>query len=126
MEQIADLSMLGFGLSDRTDHAQFDILLSNLGAARLEQGEGSIPIETGDHFLRDEKVDFIKIDTEGLELKVLRGLPSTIARNKPAIFVEVENRNLDNFLAFVQELNYRIEWRYRRYPWNENYLILPR
>lgn len=40
--------------------------------------------------LRD--VDFIKIDVDGSELAVLRGATGLLARDRPALFVELESR----------------------------------
>ena len=50
-------------------------------------GPGSVivPVDTLDNLcsrLEIEKVDFLKIDTEGADLDVLRGASNTIAANK--------------------------------------------
>ncbi len=50
-----------------------------------------------------EDVDFIKIDTEGYELNVLKGAKETILRNKPYIFLEQKADNLHG-VEFLEEL----------------------
>ena len=45
----------------------------------------------------------VKIDVEGIEIKVLGGLEQTIARGKPNIFVEVDSANLGSFRYGSQE-----------------------
>jgi FkbM family methyltransferase len=50
-----------------------------------------VPCVTLDELgLRD--VDFIKIDVDGNELAVLRGATAVLARDRPALFVELESR----------------------------------
>ena len=39
-------------------------------------------------------VDWIKIDVEGYEARVLRGAAATIARCRPGLFIEVDDANL--------------------------------
>jgi FkbM family methyltransferase len=57
---------------------------------------------SGDHILapliQDARVDLIKIDVEGLESQVLRGLTGIICKHKPVIFCEIfggEHSNID-------------------------------
>ena len=38
--------------------------------------------------------DWIKIDVEGYEARVLRGAAATIARCRPGLFIEVDDANL--------------------------------
>jgi FkbM family methyltransferase len=127
LEKIVDLSNLGIGLSDTIGNANFTLHINNLGAASLhEDGSGPIPTTTGDRLLDDRRVDFIKIDTEGYEIKVLKGLRHTIAANRPPIYIEVDDENLEDFASLVAEFNYKIEKRHRRYKLNENFLLLPK
>jgi FkbM family methyltransferase len=100
--------------------------LFNLGSATLDiDAEGPVPLIRGDDLLAGEHVDFIKIDVEGMELGVLSGLAETIARDRPGLFVEVENANYAPVAAFLEAQRFRIVERYRRYPSSENILALP-
>jgi FkbM family methyltransferase len=98
----------------------------NLGATRLEiAADGAIELVKGDDLLASTHVGFMKIDTEGFELEVLDGLRSTIARCRPALFVEVENENIDAFRSFCDSSDYQISDEFRRYPEATNFLAVP-
>ena len=78
-----------------------------------------------DTLFADQPVSFMKIDVEKMEMKVLAGLRETIARHRPAIFIEIDVVNTEAFEAFRDEIGYRTELTHQRYPWSVNYLILP-
>ena len=63
-----------------------------------------IPVRVGDEILGGETPSVIKIDVEGYELFVLKGLASTIERTKPAILTEVIDRHLSNAGTGIKEL----------------------
>jgi FkbM family methyltransferase len=114
------------GLSDKPGRANIKLPYANLGGAWLESSDqGAFEIVAGDSLIADEPVAFLKIDTEGLEMQVLAGLRETIMRHRPAIFVEVEDRNIPAFEALCTELGYRTEKTYKRYAVNTNFLVLP-
>ena len=51
---------------------------------------------------------FIKIDTEGSELEILRGSIGTIEKCLPIILVEIQSEDIyDDFLAFFDRMSYR-------------------
>jgi FkbM family methyltransferase len=115
------------GLSDASCRAAIHMPRHNLGGAQLVVGsaDGAIDVVTGDELLGGAKVDFIKIDAEGMELNVIRGLSKTIARDHPNLFVEVDGENAAAFLDLMKTHGYAIKQRYRRYDRNENYLAVP-
>jgi FkbM family methyltransferase len=125
LEETADLSHLGVGLGDQETRVTYEIPAQNLGATKLISGSGRIPVRRGDALLINQPVDFIKIDTEGCEIEVLRGLSATIRTYKPNIFVEVDNNNIEEFRQILIEYDYSVELTYKRYDSNENYLIRP-
>jgi hypothetical protein len=64
----------------------------------------------GDDLLQGEHVDFIKIDTEGMELEVLEGFRGTITSHRPSLFVEVETkRNQAGFFRFLASVGYQVD-----------------
>jgi FkbM family methyltransferase len=54
-------------------------------------------------------VDFIKIDVEGMEMEVLAGARSTIAKYRPFIFIEVLDTAIESFMAWLDKAGYRVE-----------------
>lgn len=54
----------------------------------------------------DDKVDFIKIDVEGMEDKVLLGSKRIIAEHRPVMFLEILKTNTDKVLGQLSESNY--------------------
>jgi len=122
-----DLAHLGLGLSDK---AQGGLAMAvekpnkNLGGGRLVEG-GDLQVIPGDQALAQSKVDFIKIDVEGMEMQVLGGLADTLARCRPVIFIEVDDTNRADFLAWVAANGYEVATTFRRYPVNENFLLQP-
>lgn len=62
--------------------------------------------------LRLNRVDFVKIDVEGLEFEVLKGMAEVIAKYQPAIFCEIykgkkSNQQPDETVQFLIEKGYR-------------------
>lgn len=54
-----------------------------------------------------KRVDWIKIDVEGAEIEVLKGSIGTLEKNFPKLIVEVENKNIEAFLEFMEKCNYK-------------------
>jgi len=121
-----DLSHLGKGLG-AAPSAGFGMEARdrNLGAAKMLPDEGDIEITTGDLALEGDQPDFIKIDVEGMEIQVLSGLRDTIRRCRPALLVEVDRENDDDFHALIAEMGYGVVDTLQRYNRNKNYVIKP-
>ncbi len=51
------------------------------------------------------KIDLIKIDTNGFELNVIKGLMNVIKRDKPALIVEI-NKDHKKISSLLKKLNY--------------------
>jgi hypothetical protein len=58
-----------------------------------------------------------------MEIEVLKGLKSVIARCRPTIFIEVDSENADTFHQWVADNAYVIRERFQRYEANENFLL---
>ncbi|MBY8340804.1 FkbM family methyltransferase [Streptomyces spinosirectus] len=77
---------LWFPADDSGDRGVSSLVRRDIHARALH-----VPCVTLDELgLRD--VDFIKIDVDGSELAVLRGATGLLARDRPALFVELESR----------------------------------
>jgi FkbM family methyltransferase len=116
------------GLSDCAGSAALQPLNNNLGATRLvanAKGSGGVQLAAGDDIVGDEPVAFVKIDTEGFEMEVLAGLRQTIARDRPTLFVEVENVNVPAFREFCAGLGFAVTREFRRYDSSINLLAVP-
>lgn len=120
-----DMGFLGFGLSD-SDKGGFEVVekAGNLGASRLVEKSGGIQVRRGDTVFGDLDIDFLKIDVEGMEMGVLRGMEETIKRCQPAIFVEVEHENRDAFMTWTTGLGYELEYEGPKYRRNQNVLLV--
>lgn len=124
--ELCDLRFLGKGLSD---HAAAGLSMhtpeKNLGAGKMIADGGQLEVIAGDTAIQGARVDFLKIDVEGMELDVLAGLSSTIAQSQPTIFIEVDRENYQGFFDWCASNGYVIKERFKRYPVNENFLITP-
>ncbi len=72
----------------------------------------------------NEPIDFIKIDVDGMEMDAIQGARDLILRSKPKIMIEVENRQLDTFLNFMNELGYVVKKRFKRHS-DSNLFLVP-
>ena len=101
----------GIGIGAGAEYGKFAIMLpgeNNLGAARLEAGSGELEVFPLDETLKGERVDFMKIDVEGMEFDVLKGAQGIIGRDKPTLMVEVFRPKIAQFEAWCADNNYRI------------------
>lgn len=93
----------------------------NVGASYLmpmgrnESGDICLPMTLDDVGL--DRLDFLKIDAEGMELKVLRGGEGTLRGFRPLIFIELNRGALarqdaspERIVAYLAGLDYRIEF----------------
>lgn len=127
LEPIFNLDWLGYGVgAEAADGFGVTHWAHNLGGARLIAREGgTISLRPGDEMLDGITPDVIKIDVEGMELAVLTSLAATIARARPAIFVEVDEENTQAVADWIAANGYAVAERFRRYRTNENLLLLP-
>lgn len=89
-----------------TDTAGIKARRNNLGGARISE-TGSIKIRRGDDVLNEADIDLLKIDVEGMEISVLRGLMNTVKRTQPVIFVECLNRREARLQGWMSRMNYK-------------------
>lgn len=53
-----------------------------------------------------ERLDFVKLDVEGMEMEVLRGGRDALARHRPIMMIEVMKSDREAIGAFLAELGY--------------------
>ena len=122
---IVDLTKLGVGVADKKAGGfAMEDRQRNLGGAKMLEGEGELEVHPGDDLLKGEKPDMIKIDVEGMEMKVLKGLEKTIKKHKPIILAEIDNENEDEFMAWAKKNKYTVVRTYQRYKLNKNHLLV--
>lgn len=100
---------------------------TNIGGTQIKEskvsGRFSIKIEKLDDIdLKEEKIDFVKIDVEFFEPKTLVGMIETIKKYKPVIFIEVFKQNRRFVKKFLANLGYLKPKKYA----SNNYLFLPK
>ncbi|MDT7786142.1 MAG: hypothetical protein QOF58_4561 [Pseudonocardiales bacterium] len=80
-----------------------------------------VKTDTLDHFVEEQKIsrlDFVKADVEGAELRVLEGGEETIERFKPALLLEIEERHVERFGYRAQDVaDFLTERGYRMTTW---------
>jgi FkbM family methyltransferase len=97
---------------------------AGLGATHfVPDPAGEVPVVRLDS-LPLGKVDFIKIDAEGMEMQVLAGAATIIAAQHPVLYVEVVDEGIGEFMSWVDRNGYRVE---KLFPDKThcNYLLVP-
>jgi FkbM family methyltransferase len=98
---------------------------AGLGATHfVPDPAGSVPVRPLDRLLAG-KVDFLKLDVEGMEMQALAGAAGLIAAQHPVLYVEVVDEGVAEFMAWVDANGYLIE---RLFPDKThcNYLLVPK
>jgi FkbM family methyltransferase len=98
-------------LGSASGRADFIIVSeTNLGSSQISLNKDSGPLEVkvGDELLDShENIEFIKIDVEGFEADVLKGLLNTLIKWQPVICVEVlSESNWNDISVTLAEANY--------------------
>jgi len=112
------------GLGD--SEGEFDLIVdteTNRGGNRIsnqteELNSSRIKVETLTSWFKKytiSKIDLIKVDVEGYELKVLVGGKSLLDQYQPILFIELDDNNLKavgdsakGVILFLEELGYKI------------------
>ena len=101
LNRLDNVEALNAGFSDSDGELVLSIPRINSGEASFarthyaDTKEVCCPVYLGDERVAKRRVTFIKIDVEGFELRVLKGLSKTIERDRPWILIEMVREHLD-------------------------------
>lgn len=105
-----NITLMNIAASDSTailgmEIPKFDSGLDNYYMANITSGESSLNIMTIpiDNLHLHTRVSFVKIDAEGHELSVLKGMQQLIKRDKPVVLAEDNSREIE---VFMKKFNY--------------------
>jgi hypothetical protein len=90
-------------------------------AGKIQIFGKDVPMVRADTIVKD-RVDFVKIDVDGMEMEVLEGCRGVIERDRPRIMIEVQNALKDRFLAQLKAWNYTIDHQIDR-PADTNFFV---
>lgn len=125
INSISNVSLFNIGLSNEVGSSDLKSCKSHRGLnsygnsiTRFSENDFEIfhtQIDTIDNIFLNEKIDLIKIDTEGCEYNILDGGKNVIMKYKPKILLEYYEENLmqfgknfKNLNELISELNYEI------------------
>jgi FkbM family methyltransferase len=87
----------------------------HLGTPKAADGVPAISLDDFTEINKIEKIDFIKIDTDGHEYEVFKGAKKAIAKYRPKIIFEIglyvmdeKNISFDYYFNYFKDLNYRL------------------
>lgn len=123
LNKVSNVKLMPFALSDKESEAEFKVDPNswNQGTFSIAgSADGSITqlvhIKIADDVqeIKDlTRLDLIKIDVEGFELPVLKGLNNTLAKFKPRIIFEYDmnywhanGQSMEQCFTFLRNLNY--------------------
>lgn len=114
INKLKNVEPVNMGVGDRKTKAvikSFDD--SNFGATTLkdadEEDTETINIIDLDSFVKNNnvsRVDFIKIDTEGFEEKIISGMQNVIVNFKPILWIEVSDSSYEVVFEKLKEAGY--------------------
>ena len=109
----ANFTLHAMALGEKDDSVAIHTAPTSSGDSWVS-GPGEIPMRTLDSF-ELEDVDFVKLDTEGHELPILRGGVETLKRCRPVVIVEQKKGHAQRFglgerdaVPFLESLGYRL------------------
>ncbi len=100
--------IIGKGLGEASGTASITFPIeNNVGAAKLEKGNGDIIITTLDDVAPATGVDLVKIDVEGMELDVLLGARRLLSTQHPHLVIEAATEDsLRDIKKLLSTYNY--------------------
>lgn len=115
LENRIDAEHLGFGLDEDRGKREAFGSKKNLSNNRLREGfVEKITTRPADVLLRETDVDLVKIDVNGDEREVLKGMRKTLKRKRPVLVLDLSRPKSQKALPLLGRLGYvereRAEW----------------
>ncbi|MDQ6600386.1 FkbM family methyltransferase [Bacillus salipaludis] len=119
INKIDNVQLYNSAVGEKEEKGILNFNTTNSGASNIEvKQDGNIQIIKIDN-LEIESPDFIKIDVEGFEYNVLKGMNKTLQKNRPVIWIEIQDENYYNVDSFLNEHGYiQID------RWLDNYIYI--
>lgn len=97
-------------IGSKEDKANMNISLDNLGQSSVTlESNGDTVVKTLDSFNNIEQPTFIKIDVEGYELEVLKGMNNILEHSHPTLWIEVTSETVKSVCAYLSHFDYQIQ-----------------
>jgi len=94
-------------IGDYVGEAGFELSRAcNWNSIAIRNKKGTIPVrvETLDRFLNGTKIDFVRMDVEGYEMNVLKGMEGILSNHPPGMFIEVHRDKLRGYGSSQREV----------------------
>lgn len=116
---IRNIIPLNVAIGDEASIAMFYVASDDAYSSLIDTGRKALNEKikvlctTIDGLLGEIKVDFVKIDVEGLELSVLRSMNNLIKRSHPVIFCEIYKGNVKSnhprdTISYLENMDYSV------------------
>lgn len=103
---------MNIALGNKNSKVDVIVNAKDAGSNYVEENvKGDTALSTLDSLSINDKIDFIKIDVEGYEYEVLKGMEKTIAKDKPMLFIEIFDVNYDRVHGLLAYMGYKCEFR---------------
>jgi len=118
LNHCSNIAVHAFGLSDTEGETGIQTRDGNSGVAQLVEGSG-VPVRPLDAIAAEaglDRLDFVKIDVEGFEERVLVGGATSFARFRPLVLIELNPPYLARAGSSVERIaKLFADWSYRLY-----------
>ena len=123
-----NIILMNTGLSDKSKKAYLKYTISGLSGTKTtsDKTDNTIDVYSIDSFLNGNPITFLKSDTEGEELNILKGAKETITKYKPKMAISVYHKPYDllTIPQFIKELvpEYKFSLRHHSKSFSETVL----
>ena len=113
-----NLQTFNLGTSDKCETVLFS-QSGNRGSTATNNKGAETPLVAIDEALNTERITYVKIDSEGYEMKTLYGMQNIIKVQRPKLNVALYHRNEDMFALplYIHSLNPDYKFFIRRVPY---------